>query len=146
MTPADPRGAWLAGVRGMSVVRDVGALELAGLGVGAGAEFHGLLAGAVALEADAGPGLPLGVAVDTDPGQGGGVPVVGVDATIVFSGAVTSMSLSTTVRWYCVLQLPQERTSVPEFWTWKPVTVSLPASLNWSTLSASFRTLPLVTW
>ncbi len=47
------------------------------------------------------------------------------------------------VRLYCVLQLPHERTKVPKFCTAKFDTFSVPAPLNWKTLSlASFAPPP----
>src|SRR5688572_27701366 len=60
-------------------------------------------------------------------------------------GATTSMSFSTIVRLYCVEQLPQERTSLPKSSTRKPLTVSVPAPLNCSTLSSAFLAPPPIT-
>ncbi|CAM5496057.1 hypothetical protein SGLAM104S_10170 [Streptomyces glaucescens] len=63
--------------------------------------------------------------------------------TIDLPGAVTSTSLMITWRFlYCVEQLPQVRTSLPKSETWNFVTTSLPAPLNWKTLSSAFRAPP----
>ncbi|KQX79633.1 hypothetical protein ASD26_14480 [Streptomyces sp. Root1319] len=57
-------------------------------------------------------------------------------------GAVTSTSLTMISRLYCLEQLPQERTSLPKSETWNFVMTSLPAPLNWKTLSEAFRAPP----
>src|ERR1041384_316844 len=55
---------------------------------------------------------------------------------------VASMVLRLIVRLYCVEQLPQERTKVPKFCTAKFETLSVPAPLNWNTLSLADRAPP----
>src|SRR5215210_7574531 len=53
------------------------------------------------------------------------------------------MVLRLIVRLYCVEQLPHERTNVPKFFTAKFEMLSVPAPLNWNTLSlASFAPPP----
>src|SRR5882724_1275145 len=57
------------------------------------------------------------------------------------------MVLRLIVRLYCVLQLPHERTNVPKVCAAKSDTFSVPAPLNWNTLSlASFAPPPLTVY
>src|SRR6478609_1274212 len=57
-------------------------------------------------------------------------------------GAVMSTSFTMISRLYCLEQLPQDRTSLPKSDTWNFVTTSLPAPLNWKTLSEAFLAPP----
>ncbi len=65
--------------------------------------------------------------------------------TRALPGAVTSTSLTAIVRLYCLEQLPHDLTSLPKSDTWKPLMVSVPAPLNWKTLSSAFLAPPPVT-
>jgi hypothetical protein len=57
-------------------------------------------------------------------------------------GAVAVTLSTTTLRLYCVLQLPQERYSLPKSLTWKFRMYMVPGPLCWNTLSDALRAPP----
>src|SRR4051794_4211951 len=62
--------------------------------------------------------------------------------TSALPGTVAVTLSTTTLRLYCVLQLPQERYSLPKSLTWKFRMYMVPGPLCWKTLSDALRAPP----